>query len=215
MLPAAAVPSFPCSSTIRVVAMLSDSRNRVVSSRMEGKDESSSGRWMYMATSRMTSEKVMLKVSSRSRRKVGSGMTMKPRMHTTAMASEMSLLRVIRVRGSGIDVLCATAMSFLPVQTAPVRFQNRKEDCAFSMPPVGFRSGTRAAVERALRLRCGCVDKQARVPAAGADSPNGLRPPFSPARRIGQAEAQRHDRPSAAGGLQRQFFVGRRSEVQR
>ncbi len=67
--------------------MLSDNRNRVVSSSSEGKEEKSSGLVLYMDIRRMTSPTVMLSDSSRSSIMVGRGMIMTRRMATTPPAT--------------------------------------------------------------------------------------------------------------------------------
>ena len=87
---------------MRVDAMLSDSRNSVASSSIDGKEDISSGFKMYMPESRITRAPVMLKASSRSSITVGRGITMNTRMPTTATAMKTSLLRVMSGRGPAV-----------------------------------------------------------------------------------------------------------------
>ena len=81
---------------IRVEATFKDSRKSVASRRIDGKAERSSGFMIYMPTSRITSEKVMLNDSSKSSINGGIGMIMNTRIPTTATAMKMSVFLDIR-----------------------------------------------------------------------------------------------------------------------
>ncbi len=74
-LPAASGPVWPCISTTRVEATLSDSRSSVENSSTAGKAAKSSAFMVYMLTSSTITDSAMLKVNSRSSRKAGSGST--------------------------------------------------------------------------------------------------------------------------------------------
>ncbi len=71
--PAAAVPSCPSDRMSRVEARLSASRIIVAMSRMVGKDENSSGRWMKRAVMSTRTEKVIEIASEKSSMKAGIG----------------------------------------------------------------------------------------------------------------------------------------------
>ena len=86
--PTAPWPSWPWSRMSRVEAIFSASLNRVVISSSEGKEEKSSGLVLYMLISRMSMPMVMLKESSMSSRKGGSGTIMTRRMATTPSATK-------------------------------------------------------------------------------------------------------------------------------
>ena len=73
---------------------MSDNRNRVASSRIEGNAGKSNVRGTYMLANRMIKESVILKESSRSNKKVGRGITINTRMPTTATAIQRSLFLV-------------------------------------------------------------------------------------------------------------------------
>ncbi|MNN32727.1 hypothetical protein D3C81_1464580 [compost metagenome] len=79
-LPAASPPSWPCISTTRVEATLSDRRSSVVNSRIAGKAAKSSGFWVNMLTSSTMIDRAMLKVKNRSRANGGSGRIIIDRM---------------------------------------------------------------------------------------------------------------------------------------
>ena len=74
---------------------MSESRNRVTSSKMEGKADNSKGLRVYIEASRMISAKVILNEMSRSSSMDGSGITIKARIPTTAAAKDISLFFVI------------------------------------------------------------------------------------------------------------------------
>jgi len=69
-----------------VEATFRDSRNSVISKRIDGKADSSNGRATYILASRITRAIVILKDSSKSSIMVGSGTTMNTRIPTTATA---------------------------------------------------------------------------------------------------------------------------------
>ena len=70
---------------------MSDSRNRVISSRMDGNEDNSSGLTVYMEAKRITSAKVILNEIKRSSTIAGSGITINIKMATTATAMTISL----------------------------------------------------------------------------------------------------------------------------
>lgn len=94
-LPAAIDPSLPWIKMMRVEATLSESRNKVISSRMDGKADSSRGLNVYIEAKRITIAKVMLNEISRSNSIGGNGITKKTRIATTATAMNRSLFFVI------------------------------------------------------------------------------------------------------------------------
>ena len=71
-----------------MVAMLSDSRSIVAISRMVGKDEKSSGRWIHSATIRISTESAIEKARPMSIRKAGIGRNSTARMMTMPMREE-------------------------------------------------------------------------------------------------------------------------------
>ena len=75
---------------MRVVAMLSDSRSIVAISRMVGKDEKSSGRWIHSATIRISTDSAIEKASPISIRKAGIGRNSTARMTTMPSAKKTS-----------------------------------------------------------------------------------------------------------------------------
>ena len=99
-LPAASGPVWPSSSTIRVEATLRDRRSSVVTSRMVGKTEKSSGFLVYIATSITITDTAMLKVNIRSSTNAGSGSTIiaRMRMMSSGPASWRMLPGAKRVR---------------------------------------------------------------------------------------------------------------------
>ena len=107
--PAACVPSLPCDRMRRVVAMLSDRRSIVAISRMVGKDEKSSGRWIHSATIRISTESAIEKARPMSIRKAGIGRNSTVRMKTMPIAKPTS--RPFLATGSAVRV-SAIAMSF-------------------------------------------------------------------------------------------------------
>ncbi len=78
------------SSTTRVEATFSDRRSSVANSSTAGNAAKSSGLRVNMATSRIITDKAMLKVNSRSSRKVGSGSTIMPSTITIRMGPASS-----------------------------------------------------------------------------------------------------------------------------
>ena len=70
--------------------MLSASRSSVAISRMVGKAEKSSGRWIQSATIRISTEKAMEKARPMSSTRVGSGRNSTVRMNTMPMAKPTS-----------------------------------------------------------------------------------------------------------------------------
>ncbi|MEY9831160.1 hypothetical protein ABIA25_002975 [Sinorhizobium fredii] len=76
----------------RVVAMFSARRVIVEISRIVGKDEKSSGRWIHSATIRISTEKAMEKASPKSMRNGGMGRNRIDRIITIPSAKPMSRL---------------------------------------------------------------------------------------------------------------------------
>ena len=89
--PAASMPSLPCSRMSRVEATLSDSRNRVVASRSDGKMEKSIARSVYRLMMRMSTAMVMLAARQRSSSMAGRGMIISMRMEISPSEATMSL----------------------------------------------------------------------------------------------------------------------------
>ncbi len=92
---------------MRVVAMLSDSRNIVEISRIVGKDEKSSGRWIQSATIRISTEMAIENASPMSMKKAGMGRNSTARM--TTMPSAKNTSRAFFATGSGV-IVSAMAM---------------------------------------------------------------------------------------------------------
>ena len=93
-LPAAIDPSLPWIKMMRVEATLSESRNNVISSRIDGKADNSRGLTAYIEARRITIAKVILNEISRSNSIGGNGITIKTRIATTATAMNRSLFFV-------------------------------------------------------------------------------------------------------------------------
>jgi hypothetical protein len=106
-------PSLPWSKIKRVEATLRDSRNKVTSSKMEGKADNSKGLRVYIEARRMISAKVILNEMSRSSSMDGSGITIKARIPTTATAKDISLFFVIPGIFGLYRVCSATAMVYI------------------------------------------------------------------------------------------------------
>ena len=108
--PAASVPSAPLERIKRVVAMFSDRRIIVAISKIVGKDEKSSGRWIHSATIRMRIENEIEIASPKSIRIAGSGRNRTMRIEMMPIANPISrvpafstLLPVIAVDGDAIS----------------------------------------------------------------------------------------------------------------
>jgi hypothetical protein len=84
--PAAAVPSLPCKRIKRVEATFKDSRKSVTINKTEGKTENCSGFKTYMDINRIIMEKVRLKESRISNKKVGIGMIITIKIAITPIA---------------------------------------------------------------------------------------------------------------------------------
>ena len=86
-LPAASVPSCPATSTTRVEATFSESRNSVATSRMVGKDEKSSGRAACSTSISITSDSSMLPMKKTSSSGAGTGTTISSTISSIAIGS--------------------------------------------------------------------------------------------------------------------------------
>src|SRR5690606_18233203 len=103
-------PASPCSRISRVVAMEMPSRNRVVTSSTEGKDEKDSGEGRYMATISRMADSVMLVPISTSTSEVGSGRIIMKMIETIRTARTMSL-RLVRILTARLSACCMEAGS--------------------------------------------------------------------------------------------------------
>src|SRR5690606_20895583 len=83
-LPAASGPVWPCSSTTRVEATLSDNLSSVANSSTDGKAAKSSAFLVNIATRRAMMDNAMLNVKNRSSMKGGSGSTIMARTMTSS-----------------------------------------------------------------------------------------------------------------------------------
>jgi len=86
-LPAAYVPSLPCSRIRRVLARSSESRSSVSSKSKLGKTENCTGRKIWIAVKRTRMDAVMLIVSSMSNIKLGRGTNITNTMETAAIGA--------------------------------------------------------------------------------------------------------------------------------